>query len=320
MSIKDNSFPAKILLFGEYTILLGSSALSIPYDVFSAVLKFPDHAEPSSSRKQVTSNHHLFKFYEYLARQGEHLLHTIDFEKFHFDLVQGLFLQSTIPAGYGLGSSGSLVAAVFERFARYLPSNDEIATCEALSGLKRTFSEMESFFHGKSSGFDPCVSFLKRPLLLTSDGVPEITILPEAFSTGGSGIFLLNTEQTGKTAPLVKDFINKFTPGGKFTEEGNALVQLTNQLVNSFLDFSEHHFWELMKRFSRSQFEDFRLMIPQNFTSLWLDGAENELFYLKLCGSGGGGYLIGFSPDLTSAITFLENGGYHPVPVKLPKQ
>jgi len=320
MSIKDNSFPAKILLFGEYTILLGSSALSIPYHAFTAALRFPDNTEPSSSRKEVSSNHHLFEFYEYLAGQGEPLLKIIDFERFQQDLSQGLFLHSNIPAGYGLGSSGALVAAVFDRFARHLPLQHEPATDQGMHRLKTIFSEMESFFHGKSSGFDPIVSFLKRPLFLRPDGVTEFTSLPESFSTDGAGIFLLNTGQTGKTAPLVKLFIDKFKPGGKMTEEGKSLASLIDHLINSFLDFSDRQFWELMKRFSLRQTEEFNPMILGNFTSLWLQGIENDLFYLKLCGSGGGGNLIGFAPDLKRAITYLQNTGYHPVPVSFPKQ
>ena len=39
-------------------------------------------------------------------------------------------------------------------------------------------------------------------------------------------------------------------------------------------------------------------MIPSNFKKSWTDGIENEDYYLKLCGSGGGGFLIGFTRDI----------------------
>ena len=39
-------------------------------------------------------------------------------------------------------------------------------------------------------------------------------------------------------------------------------------------------------------------MIPSNFKKLWTDGIENKDYYLKLCGSGGGGFLIGFTRDI----------------------
>ena len=40
------------------------------------------------------------------------------------------------------------------------------------------------------------------------------------------------------------------------------------------------------------------VMIPSKFKKLWTDGIENEDYYLKLCGSGGGGFLIGFTRDI----------------------
>jgi mevalonate kinase len=317
MSAENNSFPAKVLLFGEYTILLGSTALSIPYPVFSATLMFSPDEEPLSSRKQLTSNHHLFEFYQYLAGLGDPVSQAIDFERFHQDLVKGLFLQSTIPPGYGLGSSGALVAAVFDRFGNYVPSQDEIANGEGMLRLKKIFSEMESFFHGKSSGFDPLVSFLKQPLFLRSDGLVELTNLPQAFTSHGSGIFLLDTGQTGKTAPLVKFFMERFKPEGQIIEEGKALINMIDQLVNSFLDFSDYQFWTLMKKFSQKQREEFKPMIPVNFISLWAEGIENGLFYFKLCGSGGGGFLIGFARDINAAVSFLLSKDYRPVVVPI---
>jgi mevalonate kinase len=313
MNTTGNPFPAKILLFGEYTILLGSTALSIPYHAFSAELTLPRSSENISSRKQVTSNQHLFTFYNYLAGLGDTLTQIIDFERFHHDLIRGLYLQSTIPAGYGLGSSGALVAAVFERFAMHLPSQDEIAADEGMLRLKNIFSEMEAFFHGRSSGFDPSVSFLKIPLLLRQDGVPQQVKLPKGFLASGAGIFLLDTGQTGKTAPLVKLFLDRFKPDGRITDEGKILALLINDVVNAFLDFPDHTFRNLMKRLSVIQTEEFKPMIPEKFLSLWSEGIENDFFYLKLCGSGGGGYLLGFAPDLKKAMTFLRDRGSYPI-------
>jgi mevalonate kinase len=310
MDTKSNSFPAKILLFGEYTILLGSSALSIPYHSYNAILAFPDRLEPTSSRKQITSNHHLLEFYQYLVMQGARFSQIIDLERFHKDLRDGLFLQSSIPPGYGLGSSGALVAAVYERFAKRHLLMHEMKSAEEMVRLKSELSELESFFHGKSSGFDPAVSFLKRPLFLGSDGVPELTKLPHAFSTGSPGIFLLDTGQAGKTAPLVKHFLEIFKPEGQVSEEGKSLTGMVDNLVCSFLDFTDDMFWDLIKKFSILQIEEFKPMIPENYISIWSEGIENRVFYLKLCGSGGGGFLTGFAPDFKKAAVFLQNRGY----------
>jgi mevalonate kinase len=42
-------------------------------------------------------------------------------------------------------------------------------------------------------------------------------------------------------------------------------------------------------------------MIPSAFHSLWQKGIDSNAYYLKLCGSGGGGYILGFTKDLDEA-------------------
>jgi mevalonate kinase len=317
MSIVSKSFPAKILLFGEYSILLGSSALSIPYHEFVAELRIPENTGKEPVKRHVTSNQHLFTFYEFLAGMGDELTQIMDFTRFHDDLKKGLYFDSTIPAGYGLGSSGALVAAVYERFVKQLTTEDELSRPEEIISLKKIFSDMESFFHGRSSGFDPCVSFLGKPLFLRSDGVPETITLPRDFTIGGAGIFLVNTGQTGRTAPLVRWFLDRFKPDNRITEEGQVLANLVSSLINSFLAFDGTAFWKLIREFSIIQNHDFTPMIPETYIPLWKEGIETGLFYLKLCGSGGGGYLTAFTPDIRKATEYLKKKGYTPVLIRI---
>jgi mevalonate kinase len=42
-------------------------------------------------------------------------------------------------------------------------------------------------------------------------------------------------------------------------------------------------------------------MIPSAFHALWQKGIDSNAYYLKLCGSGGGGYILGFTKDLDAA-------------------
>ena len=42
-------------------------------------------------------------------------------------------------------------------------------------------------------------------------------------------------------------------------------------------------------------------MIPESVHGLWQKGLETNAYYLKLCGSGGGGYFLGFTEDLERA-------------------
>jgi mevalonate kinase len=42
-------------------------------------------------------------------------------------------------------------------------------------------------------------------------------------------------------------------------------------------------------------------MIPSDFQQMWQDGIDSNAYYLKLCGSGGGGFILGFTKDLDKA-------------------
>ena len=43
-------------------------------------------------------------------------------------------------------------------------------------------------------------------------------------------------------------------------------------------------------------------MIPESFHQLWQKGIETNDYYLKLCGSGGGGFILGFTQDFEKAL------------------
>ncbi len=48
-------------------------------------------------------------------------------------------------------------------------------------------------------------------------------------------------------------------------------------------------------------------MIPKKFHALWKKGIETNDYYLKLCGSGGGGYILGFTQDIDKARHSLKD-------------
>jgi mevalonate kinase len=48
-------------------------------------------------------------------------------------------------------------------------------------------------------------------------------------------------------------------------------------------------------------------MIPKSFHQLWQQGIESNDYYLKLCGSGGGGYILGFAEDYERAKLALKD-------------
>ena len=85
---------------------------------------------------------------------------TFDLEALNKDVADGMYFDSSIPQGYGVGSSGALVAAIYDKYTIEKITVLENLTREKLLKLKTIFGKMESFFHGKSSGLDPLNSYL----------------------------------------------------------------------------------------------------------------------------------------------------------------
>ena len=146
--MKGPLFYSKILLFGEYGIIEDSKGLSIPYNFFKGALKIAE--KPNLGSKK--SNNILADFCLYLKQFDELDLDLISFEE---HIKKGLYFDSSIPKGYGVGSSGALVAAIYDKYSHNKITVLENLTREKLLVLKSIFSKMESFFHGKSSGLDP---------------------------------------------------------------------------------------------------------------------------------------------------------------------
>ena len=62
-----------------------------------------------------------------------------------------------------------------------------------------------------------------------------------------------------------------------------------------------------IKQLSHVVLDNFKPMIPKQFHNLWKEGIDTGAYYLKLCGSGGGGYILGFTEDIDKARTALKN-------------
>ena len=152
--MKGPLFFAKILLFGEYGIIEDSKGLSIPYNFYRGALKIPKN----KSDQIIESNRILIDFAKYLKDIPLKIV-VFDWKKFNKDLSLNMYFDSSIPKGYGVGSSGALVASIYDKYALNKITVLENLTKEKLIKLKTIFSKMESFFHGKSSGLDPLNSY-----------------------------------------------------------------------------------------------------------------------------------------------------------------
>ncbi|WP_295203837.1 mevalonate kinase [uncultured Chryseobacterium sp.] len=293
-------FYAKIILFGEYGMIEDSQGLVVPYSFYKGTLKFSeDHSE-----FEARSNGHLQKYADFLQELRLPEDFTLDVKRFKDDIAAGLFFDSNIPQGYGVGSSGALVAAIFEKYSliRHDPEN---ISKENLKNLKAVFGEMESYFHGKSSGMDPLICYMNLPILIENRENLDRVSIPDG-EDGKGAIFLIDSGMTGETGPMIQIFFEKMKTEGFRKTLKEEFIRYNNACIDAFLKKDMNPFFRNLKKLSHWAYEHFRPMIPESIFNIWKKGLDSNAYYLKLCGSGGGGYILGFTKDYEKAEKMLE--------------
>jgi mevalonate kinase len=284
------------MLFGEYSVLAGSWSLLIPYRKVNAnfAMLSSSSSEPSyeSSRKIRT-----FARYLQMTKPPEGIIAELDINSLYQDLDAGLFFKSNIPEKYGLGSSAALCAAIYDGYGLGITQSPEV--------LRTVFSFMESFFHGSSSGMDPLPVYFNKEIALVNN---KLLISEPEKSNRGMHIFLVDTNIQSQTAPFVRYFNEKMTENNFRKEFVSEYIPLVNYAVDLWLD--DNLKMESVIQISELQSYFFKKMIPESFQPLWTEGIKSRLYALKLCGSGGGGMLMGFTQDLNSTRIIFLNKGY----------
>lgn len=293
-------FYAKILLFGEYGIIEDSQGLTLPYSFYKGAFKFSD----LSSDFEKKSNAHLQKYADYLTGLVLPKGFELDVAAFKKDIANGLFFDSNIPQGYGVGSSGALVAAIFEKYSLKKYSPETISKLE-LKDLKVVFGQLESYFHGKSSGIDPLICYMNLPILIENrESVDKVSIT--GGKEGKGAIFLIDSGVVGETGPMVQIFFEKMKTEGFRKTLKEEFIRYNNACIDAFLKKEMNPFFKNLKNLSVWAYEHFKPMIPESIYKIWKKGIDTNAYYLKLCGSGGGGYILGFTKDYEHAEKMLE--------------
>ncbi|MCF8389777.1 MAG: hypothetical protein K9H12_03730 [Bacteroidales bacterium] len=300
-------YPSKILLFGEYSILQNSQALAIPFKKFNAGWDFISNVGKEKYQEAYASDQVLKEFLSYLKQSEKIPEGDLDYDRFEKELESGIFINSNIPSGSGLGSSGAVVAAVFSRY-NTLPFSSS-----NLDKLRLYLAEMESFFHGYSSGIDPLVSFLNKAILLKDKNSIEATDFPIDTYLQKYNLFLIDSKIKSSTRSFVEDFKLKCRKDSPYLQSlTENYIPVNNACIAKFSgSTSVKDFFLLVRKLSLLQLEFFREMIPENIQSLMKYGLEKEMFNLKLCGSGGGGYFLGFTEDVNKTACYMKEKGYN---------
>ena len=301
--LKQSLYYSKILLFGEYGIIHDSMGLSIPYNDYNGKLLFSDKPDADSEK----SNENLKKFLKYLVGLDEkgQLPCALNLNKLSSDLDKGMYFDSSIPQGFGVGSSGAIVAALYDHYCDSKIDSSKDLSNEKFVELKKIFGTLESYYHGRSSGLDPLICYLNLPVLIKSKEELGTVGLPES-TTGKGAIFLMNTGATGKTQPLVQHFMERCKEEGFRKMLKGKFKQYNDACIDAFLNKESKPLLRNMKGLSSILLEHFKPMIPKLYHKLWQEGIDSNAYYLKLCGSGGGGFILGFTEDIEAAKSKLE--------------
>ena len=292
--MSSSKYSSKILLFGEYSIVLNSFGFAIPYPLYKGSLNL------KATNKDKDSQEKIIEFIEYLKTEGKNLP-DLDWSKIKKDITKKLFFKSNIPQGYGLGSSGALVAAFYDRYAKKKIFPNKRLTKNKLQKLKHIFSKMESFFHGQSSGIDPLNCYLGLPILFKSHNEIRVIKMPEEKVLGHGGIFILDSENSCDTSSMVSIFYKKMEDEKFYLMMNNEFNKYSKICINEFISENFNSLFKSVKILSEITLNNFQPMIPKVYRKLWKDGIDSNAYYLKLCGSGGGGYMLGFTKDFEKA-------------------
>ena len=143
--IKESLYYGKILLFGEYGIIQDSMAyLSL---ILIIMVNFYT-AKPLHIQQNLTT---LLNYYNHLVslKKDGNLPCDLNLDKFKEELDHGLYFDSSIPQGFGIGSSGAIVAAIYDKFCKSdkIDADNQISN-EDILALKK-YSVALSYFHGQ---------------------------------------------------------------------------------------------------------------------------------------------------------------------------
>ncbi|MBR5216498.1 MAG: hypothetical protein IKV80_09805 [Bacteroidales bacterium] len=301
-------YNGKLILFGEYSMIFGSEALLTPY--YSAFGEWSSVTNRPSDRG-FESNASIRKFYDYLCNNDGFKI--LDLRRFGMELDAGLFFDSNIPLGYGVGSSGSLVAAIYDRY-KLIEIND-------IPKLKDFLAKMESFFHGSSSGMDPLQCYLGKPFILrqqiTDNGQQtSFTMLEDDFMSEDIHIFLIDTKIKSPTAPLVTRFKELREDATYLNKFDNEYIPTVSNCIKSLIEKKDNEFYNYLSQLSKLQIELLSHTIPEETREYFLTDINKEGFQVKLCGAGGGGFLLGFSNDIQKTNDFFEKNNKNIIWVK----
>ena len=285
LSASSKKWGGKVLLAGEYTVTCGGAALAVCLGGLGGCWQM----RASGQERDLA----WAKFGTWILGQDWPWFNQAKW-KTEF---KHLAWVSDLPQGIGLGSSGALCAAIYDRFAL----DDEVNILDDAL-LKARLACLEGYFHGVSSGLDPLVC-LRQKAYLVQDKLQSIA-LPRpwhlqklaslsALSAAVPNFFLWDCGIPRQTKNLMPHFqkLGQSDPAAveelKLAQQNLALA-LANHLKGEPAYQDIFSSWHMVANLEAKYLAP---MIPPIVQKFW----PGENFQLKLCGAGGGGCFLGLA-------------------------
>lgn len=265
------TYPAKLLLFGEYTVLHGSQALAVPFHKWSGVWRQSDKAPVYDP----------VDYYRWLLMSD--LIDEGMYSRMIDDHNDGWQYEADIPMGYGVGSSGAFVAAIYDRYFHSAIKDD-------VEKQTSTLSKMEAWFHGASSGMDPLVSY--RDHAVYKDHSGKFLCIKDPDWPDGVNVYLLDTGIVRNTSPLVRKYKEMMSDEQLLKNVQRELIPMVDHAIHLYLQRQIDMLATCLQTISVFQRKYFSEMIPVAVRSIWDELTSMKGVSVKLCGAGGGGYYM----------------------------
>ena len=172
---------------------------------------------------------------------------------------------------------------------------------------------MESFFHGHSSGLDPLICYMNLPILIRSRHDIGTVGIPNSKKDGKGAIFLLDSGMSHSTGSLIDIFFEKMKNEGFRKMLKDEFGALNDACIEAFINGRKASLLENVKMLSLVVLKHFYPMIPRGVRRAWVNGLRTGEYYLKLCGAGGGGFILGFTDDYEKAARTLREYSTQPI-------
>jgi mevalonate kinase len=166
---------------------------------------------------------------------------------------------------------------------------------------------------------DPLQCYIGKPFITRRDVTPvasksyqqSLSILNDDFISDNIHIFLIDTKIKSPTAPLVEKFKELRKDSAYLEKFDNVYIPTVSKCINSLIDKNNDDFYKHLSQLSKLQLELLTHTIPEETRNFFLTNTNEDGFQVKLCGAGGGGFLLGFTKDIEKTNNYWQDTEYH---------